>query len=364
VLINQEDTDPDPNSAIFWSVKTARPLLGKVWSTLIMMTTPVLPTVEELTSVISKMQQEINQLKQSHATAVPTSVPQSSGLKVKPPKPGSYSGGRDAANWLFTVERFFDAVQLTTDVERLTYVGTILTGAAQSWWRYLYQRASEGHADEIPQSWQQFRTALLGRFSRTSEEEFARARMKGFKQKKSVRAYNMVFNELALQAASMDELTKVGLYLDGLKEVVRRWVRRLRPQTLVTAMQLAEEFETGEIQDAATRGRKFEREQPTPMDVDALTAALQQLQGKQATTAQQQQGDKQNERPRFVRKCYACGKPGHIARECKNPRPDWRAYRQNHGRPGKGKPRVAAAVGSATASSGEPSSDSGSDQEN
>jgi hypothetical protein len=211
---------------------------------------------------------ELQELLQHQQAANPSTF---AGLKVKPPKPGTYSGGRDVANWLFSLERYFEAVGLNSDHDRLTYVGTLLDGAARSWWRYLYEQFAAGQTTNMPTTWLLFKEAICDRFRRTTEEEFARAKMRTLVQTKSVRAYNLAFNELALAAIKMDEQSKIDFYLGGLKQKVRSWVRLQHPSTLPAAMKLGEEFEDGELQDATLRNTRpavqQPSNQPTPMDI-------------------------------------------------------------------------------------------------
>lgn len=297
----------------------------------------------------AELQQQLTAAQQA-AQQVAQHAPQVAQLPVgglKPPKPGLYSGGRDVANWLFSLEQYFAAAGINHDAARVAYAGTCFDGAARDWWRVRHEAVvTDPQAVPLPQTWQELKTQLQGRFTRITEEEFARASLKRLRQVRGVRKYVVDFNTMVLKIPSMDERSKLDQFLSGLKEAVRRHVRQQRPVALEAAMRLAEEFETGELQDRLlereygrrVRDRDFypnqsgqrgnQAEKAVAMEVD--NAKMQQgAQGGSAKPKGKQGKGKFAQNKRTVRKCYNCGEPGHLIAECPKPKQQQRAGRAN-----------------------------------
>jgi len=267
------------------------------------------PSVQELQEQVAQLTATVNTL---HARS---SLP-------KPPKPSSYNGGKGARQWLFKMESYFHLSHINSDNDRILYVGSYLEGAASDWWRHKAQllRASP----QLLYSWADFEFELLARFQPLAEEDAARQKLRRLRQRDSMRAYVQVFNETVLQIPNMDEGTKVDNFLFGLHPDPRRWVRLQKPTTLEAAMTRAEEYEAMELQDKANDNalykRAQERQKPRA-DSFKQSNGPEPMQLGNASGNKKQGSSLDSRQNRPVRTCFKCGKPGHIARECRSRNP-------------------------------------------
>jgi Retrotransposon gag protein/Zinc knuckle len=263
------------------------------------------PTMQELQDQITALQTTLNNLRAS------SSLP-------KPPKPSSYNGGKGARQWLFKMQNYFHLAGIHTDTDKILYVGSYLEGAASDWWRYKMQLLQ---ANPVPYTWVNFQFDLLARFQPLAEDDVARQKLRRLRQRDYIRAYVQVFNETVLQIQNMDEGTKVDNFLFGLRPDSRRWVRLQKPTTLEAAMTRAEEYEAMELQDKANdqalHKRVQERQKPRNDSFRQSTGPEpMQLGATNGNTSRS--SEKDSSQNRSVRTCFKCGKPGHIARECRS----------------------------------------------
>ena len=264
-------------------------------------------------------------------------------LKVN--KPETYNGGsKNIDTFLFSCTQYFDASGLTIDQQKIAFASTYLKGVALDWWRVKKTAAVNGQGT-LPQTWAEFEHELKSRFARIAEEDFARGQLRRMTQHKGVSAYNTAFNNVVLKIPSMDERSKLDQYLLGLKDEPRKYVRLQRPTTLELAMALAEEYESGELQDRLfarnIKQRASNRDFNTahdPMEIDSarMDKPKRSKHAKQHSASgskgSSRSSGRQSGKDRTVPECWNCGKRGHISRDCTKPK--------------KGKGKVNAAKGS------------------
>jgi len=247
-------------------------------------------------------------------------------VHAKPPKPEVFKGRKGVATWLYTVEKYFDAIHLYGDNERLEYVITLLHGPAANWWRMLDEQSSHG-GDPLPSTWTDFKDAIIAQFQPLAEERAARLKLERMSQTGSVHDYVDAFSNTVLLVPSMDEGTRLQFFERGLKPGVKRWVRQQRPSTLLEAMSYAEEYDASDFQDRAldrALQRRFytspkttpHRDGPTPMELSHVTTDERKPRANMSTRP---------DPSRKVITCWKCGKPGHRKFECRSTRPSIRA---------------------------------------
>jgi len=279
------------------------------------MANPV-PNLGPAAMTMAELQAEVTRLNAA------LSAVQSVSFRPKPVKPNRYDGGKGARQWLFEVDTYFHLSRVIDERDKVLYAGNYLTGPAGDWWRHKCNLGlGPGYNFVV------FQNELLARFSPLAEEDLARQKLRRLRQRDSIRQYVNVFNETVLQVPGMDEGTKVDNFLFGLREDSRRWVRQQRPRSLIEAMTCAEEYEAMELQDkaneAALRKRAQERfhDRPKPRHDPRPSSGAEPMQlgtldGDKAKPRGPKTEQKSNSN-RAVRTCYHCGKPGHIARECR-----------------------------------------------
>lgn len=247
---------------------------------------------------------------------------------VKPAKPDAFKGGRKIASWLFTVEQYFAAARVVSDEQRLALAATLLRDTAADWWRGL-NLAPRMPGEPVVASWEEFKQKITNHFQPIHEEDFARQLIRALKQHKTVREYTREFQSIILQIPTMDERSRVDHFTAGLKQDVRRWVKLQDPKTLEGAISVAERYQTMVMQDSAAmrayrelgKGSSYHpggNNNATPMDIGSARANSSQGGGKWKGQRDSKPSGTGGNKPGTVRTCYQCGKPGHIARYCRN----------------------------------------------
>ena len=120
---------------------------------------------------MNRMAQENMQLKKIHTDLIssgttssspPPPLPTSSmpriDIRVMSPPPFYGTSGSNAHQWLMEVERYFLAVNLGPDAQRVLYASTFLKDAASVW----YYSASQEMG--VSPSWDDFKARFLSRF--------------------------------------------------------------------------------------------------------------------------------------------------------------------------------------------------------
>lgn len=283
------------------------------------MATPVVPSFEELTA--EQYAVLLGHLQRLQAQ--PQAPPVAASMLPKPPKPEPFKGGRKIASWLFSIEQYFTVMGLMDDGARIAYVATLLRDTAADWWRG-FNIAAQAGRKILPSTWSEFKSTITAHFQPIHEEDFARQYIRTLKQHRSVRDYVVRFQEVSLQIPTMDERSRVDAFTAGLKQDVRRWVKLQAPPTLERAMEIAEQYQTMMMQDAATMRAHTDQPRfghgrgggdgPVPMEVDSRANNLRA--GKHMPKKGSKPGQSKLKGDKKVPTCWHCNQPGHLRREC------------------------------------------------
>ena len=155
--------------------------------------------------------------------------------------------------WLRATEHYCDFVKLE-DAQRVKFAGTLLRERAEGWlrrWEIM---------KEVPESWTEFKEALVKEFRPTHALKIARDSLATLQQTGTVEEYVDTFQNLALEIPDMSAAEALDRFERGLRPEAFEHVRDMEPQNLATAFRIALDFESRRKATQAIVGQ-----QPTPV---------------------------------------------------------------------------------------------------
>ena len=289
-------------------------------------------------TVLQAMQQQIVQLQaamQQMMQQQPAVVAQQPAATVQPsrmklPKPPETNGKQPTPiNWCHRMETYLQAqgADLNSSAT-VAYAAAFLKDAALTWYRQYEQDVAKGHQTPFS-TWRQFKEAFISRFTPIDPTETAREQLDKLVQTRSVYQYAQDFNTCMLELPEMHEADRVHSFIKGLKPAVRTHVKLQKPATLHDAVELAIKADSTVWQSSrnfsstrafgsngsGSRGSNVQQQAATPMELGmADLDAMQQTSGN--FPQQQRTSQRQPQRQKPVAKCFYCGKPGHLKRQC------------------------------------------------
>ena len=263
----------------------------------------------------------------ANVTQQPTQTPHVAKEWV-PKKPETYNGSkRDiaAANWLYTVRHYVEAVHMPNE-RRMDFTRGLLTGNALTWLRALELQNGELLPFEI------FEERFLEFFTSPLMSENARRELRTMRQRGSVSNYAHVFNRKLLEARTVPAHLALEYFVDSLRPELQAWVRPHNPTTLDEAQSLAERIEIT-LQLSRNGGaplvmpRYNPRNGPTPMQLGVMNGGRGggRFGGRNGGRFGHGRGGRFNGRGggrgrpmQNTGACHICGQEGHWKRECPN----------------------------------------------
>lgn len=190
----------------------------------------------------------------------------------RPRAPDAWRGDRedacDVETWLFGVDAFFRAANVTTDAERFSFLPTLLASNGQRWWMYLEQQARVGGLP-VPTTWAAFARAITAQFQPVNSTENARAALCSIRQTTGVQAYAGRYRALLLQLPDISPADAMFRFINGLKSSVQVMVRLSNPTSLDAAISAAERVDVISYKPVA-RSTVSYGHGPTPMELGAM----------------------------------------------------------------------------------------------
>ena len=161
--------------------------------------------------------------------------------RVKVPKPQGFSGKKDAkelANFLWHMERYFEAISLTDEAAKVRTATIYLTNTVTLWWR---RRFADMEKDICTiETWEDFKKEIKRQFYPKDVAYLARKNMRRFKHTGSICDYVKEFSSLMLEIPNMTEEGLLFNFMDNLQGWAKQELRRRGIQDLTTAMTVAE----------------------------------------------------------------------------------------------------------------------------
>ncbi len=237
---------------------------------------------------------------------------------MKTPYPPKYSGVREGPKileWTHQASTYLRAVGLEHEERGVWHITAFLDGDAAVWWRLHCDKMRRGVATTI-QTWDQLREMLLEQFEVFNHATDVRDRYQAVRQTSTVSAYITKFRSLVVELPNEPEENQIYQFLKGLKPEIQARTRTHKPNTLTTAMDIADEADRANYHAYGGGFRMPRREVggsvraasatgPAPMDIGAIGSADAQ-------------------RLRQENRCFYCRKTGHQSRECQKRRRDER----------------------------------------
>ncbi|RVW89090.1 hypothetical protein CK203_040289 [Vitis vinifera] len=161
--------------------------------------------------------------------------------RVEVPKPHRFSGNRDAKeldNFLWHMERYFEAITLTDEAAKVRTATLYLTDTTTLWWRRRFVDMEKGIC--TIETWDEFKREIKRQFYPDDVAYLARKNMRCLKHIGSIRDYVKEFSSLMLEIPNMTEEELLFNFMDNLQGWAEQELRRRGVQDLATAMPVAE----------------------------------------------------------------------------------------------------------------------------
>lgn len=247
--------------------------------------------------------------------------------------PRVFNGKKDVyelPDFLVTLEIHFATRHITDDQEKIGYLGRSLAGPAARWFFHL------GSKEDLSAISYDTLTEMLRRHYRCSiDPYYILIELLVLNQKNSVETYNETFTQYIdlLPEGYLSEQAQIHLYLRGLKEAIRPFLRIQTPKTLMDAKEIAHDIEhlkyeanQGMRSLGPLRNRDLAQDSDA-MEIDEIRANYYdknrnkgQERSKYGTQSNKETFRKKKDRQYCIENklCFKCQKPGHTSRECRS----------------------------------------------
>ena len=236
--------------------------------------------------------------------------------RVEVPKPQGFSGKRDGKeldNFLWHMERYFEAIALTVEATKVRTATLYLIDTTTLWWRRRFADM-EKYICTI-EMWEDFKREIKKQFYLEDVAYLARKNMRHLKHIGSIRDYVKEFSSLMLEIPNMTENELLFNFMDNLQGWVEQELKRQGVQDLAIAMAVAKsltnykrgdssKIESLEDSHATGEGNEVSNDHNAPRMGSGKTLNIRERRGK-------------TEIKEFTPKikCFLCDGP-HLAQDC------------------------------------------------
>ena len=202
----------------------------------------MLTSLESRVEVLTKHEEELRKEGAIYKTTLSARVMAThEALRVEVPKPHTLTGKRDAKepdNYLWHVERYFEATTLTDEDTKVHTATFYLADNATLWWRRRFMEIEKRICNI--DTWAEFKREIKKQFYLEDVGYIARKKIRHLKHTRSIRDYVKEFSSLMLEAPDMNEKEHLFNFMDNLQGWAEQELRRRGVQDLATAIAVAE----------------------------------------------------------------------------------------------------------------------------
>jgi len=138
--------------------------------------------------------------------------------KAPPPFAGGPKEVMPIRAWLFNAHSYMCNVGFVTEAAKMSIIPGMLSGDASNWWMYV----SSGQTGQpIPETWEDFKVALLRQFEPVNATDKARGQLLNLRQTGSVQEYVTLWRALALMLQDISEEDKRFRFINGLADHIQ-----------------------------------------------------------------------------------------------------------------------------------------------
>jgi hypothetical protein len=300
--------------------------------------------MEQLGRLVQQLQARINQLEQEAGVAqsiingLGNGHGNGSGGKAKLEAPSKYGGDKDElAGFLAQMRAYlrYYPDKFGSEEAKVFFASSRLEGQALKWFEpaledYLTKEAADRDTftDKVFEDYASFEEEIRKVFGDADGKRHAQERLARLRQTKSATAYATQFRQNSLRADINDE-GLMQLFYDGLKEEVKDELYKVdRPESLDDYIAMA--IRIDDRQYARKQQRRGGQHLPAQAAYKANDKRKRQHgstahgthQGPMDTSAVQHGHGLRKSNPDIT--CYGCGKKGHIRKDCRSSKKDWK----------------------------------------
>ena len=160
---------------------------------------------------------------------------------------------QETDDWLYAIKRYFKYKCIEDDEQRVMIASSYFRRSAASFFEALEKSKPDGVA------WDELERRLRERFMASADKVKLRQSLRCLKQTTGIDDYIGMFRELTSRVDDMSESDKIVYFIDGLKPLTQRELRKVAPSSLEDAYAAAEKSEETIEQDRKQTRRSSNR---------------------------------------------------------------------------------------------------------
>lgn len=190
---------------------------------------------------------------------------------IKAPEPFSGQGKDNINTWIFQVESYF-ALKKITNLERLNYIPSMLSGHALVWFQGVCT-SIDSNARPYFSTWQSFVDELRQQFQPPNLQQMLRRQLRQLTQRGNISQYIGEFRTVLSQILRMEEEDKIAYFIEGLSANARNELFYRNPNTLDDAISISISYFSSNYNASLAPRPNFSRNtsNTSPMEIGNMT---------------------------------------------------------------------------------------------